>query len=360
MRGRDVSFRSKLGQSVGWIAGAAGLVAVVVITALTSSADNALGAALLFVGLMAGGFLAIAVHELGHAIGAWLVGWRVWIFSVLGIVVRAGQPTRFDAKMMQDAGGYVFASPLTEMHDTRWRSIAVSAGGPLASLLTGPIFIAWLATLPREGWESATGAGLLGAVLAFGVASAWSAVWTLWPMRSRGGRPNDMGMMLDALLLKPPPADARGVAWAWGLFEFGVESSAWPHWMHESVARNAASPWAAPIAPLLAFAAALERGDETAARVAARSGQHEIGKLMRAFIAACFDSDAGAAEAQLAGLAIDSKAETLMLLHGVVTMRVQALRRDTQGAAHTRTSLEHMLARGLPHPFWERLLKRVA
>jgi len=67
---RDASFRNKLSNAAGWLAGAAGLVAVIVVTALTSSPDNALGAALLFLGLMVGGFLAITVHELGHALAA--------------------------------------------------------------------------------------------------------------------------------------------------------------------------------------------------------------------------------------------------------------------------------------------------
>lgn len=84
---RDTSLRKKLNDAAGWVIVACGLVAVIVITAITSSADNALGAGHLFLGLLAGSFLAVAVHELGHALGAHLVGWRVWIISVAGIVV---------------------------------------------------------------------------------------------------------------------------------------------------------------------------------------------------------------------------------------------------------------------------------
>ncbi|MEZ5956791.1 MAG: hypothetical protein R3C27_06235 [Hyphomonadaceae bacterium] len=354
MRG-DSPFQTK---AAGWILAGVGLIAVIVITAVTSSSDNALGAGLLFAGLLAGGFLAVLVHELGHALAAWLVGWRVWIISVTGIVVRLGHAPRFSTKYTRDVGGYVLGSPPDAAHDNRWRSIAFSAGGPLASLLTGPIFIYWLATLPRDGWETPTGAGLLGAVLAFGVASSSSALLTLWPMRSRGGRPNDMGMILDTLFLRPPAAEIEGHAWAWTLFGHGVEPSAWPAWMHESITRAAPNPWSSPSAPLLAFMSALDRGDEAAARAASKLSAHEFGKLIRAFVAAYFDGDAQAASQEISGILIDPNDDSLPLLHRFIKARIAALNGDRDGAAHAYAAIASDLRVDAPKPFWEALLAR--
>ncbi|MBC7768428.1 MAG: M50 family metallopeptidase [Phycisphaerales bacterium] len=358
MRGGTTLF-SKLSDAAGWVAAAGGLVAVLVITALALSPTYALGAGLLFVGLLAGAFLAIAVHELGHALAAWLVGWRVWIISVLGVVVRFGHAPRLSTRLSHDVGGYVLGTPPDDAHDTKWRSIVFTAGGPLASVLTGPLFIAWVATLPRDGWETATGAGVLGAMLAFGVASFWSALMTLWPLRGRGERPNDMMMILTTLFAPRESADARGVACAWGLFEYGVEPSAWPLWMHESIARSANGPWAAPPAGLLAFVSALDLGDEAAARAAAQRGALDFGATTRAFVSAFFDSDAQAAETQLAKAAPDPGLESLSVLRAFAEASILTLKGDAQGAARAVSAIASDLHSGPPQPFWDRLLQRL-
>lgn len=338
--------------AAGWIAAALGLAAVAIVTALTSSPANALGAALLYIGLLAGGFASILLHELGHALAAWLIGWRVWIISVLPIIVRFGHPPRLSTKLSHDVGGYVLGSPPTMARDSRWRSIIFSAGGPLASLLTGPLFIAWLTTLPRSGWETPTGAGLLGAALAFGCASTWSAVWTLWPMRSRSGRPNDMLMILATLGEPRRPAEASGGAWAAALFENGVEPSAWPAWMRDAVTRGAASPWATPESATLAFVSALESGDEAGARTAAQRG----GRVLRAFVLVCFDGDAAGAESKLGGASPDPDWETLAWLRRVAEARIADLTGDASTAQLTREALRREIRSGPPHPFWERRL----
>src|SRR5262249_19003953 len=149
-------------------------------------------------------------------------------------------------------------SPPDAAHDSRWRSIVFSAGGPLASVLTGPLLLPWLIFTPRDGWlETPIGAGAYGAILAFALAGASAAFWTLWPLWG-GGRPNDGAMILHAMFKRDPSADVRGAGWAWALFEHGVEPDAWPRWMHEALARDLRSPWASPLTPLVAFFCALQ------------------------------------------------------------------------------------------------------
>lgn len=355
---RDTPLRAKLNDAAGWIIAGAALLAVIVITAILTSVDDAIGAGLLFVGLMAGGFLSIAAHELGHAVAAWLAGWRVWIISVLGIVARSGHKLRFSARHTQDAGGYVLGSPPDAALDTKLRSIVFSAGGPLVSLVTALIIAAVLFAIPRESWQAPISAGFFAAILAFGVASAVSALMTLWPTRDKDGQPNDMTMILDAISQRDPSADVRGVAWARALFEHGIEPAEWPQWMHDAITRTAANPWSSPAAPLLAFLRAIDFGDEDAARAAAQINAHGASKLMRAYVHAYFDKDVRAAEALLEGIAIGSRDNSLLLLLRFVQARLAALNNDPQRAARAFATIARDLDSGVPKPFWDRLLQR--
>jgi len=358
---RPTSLREKLSDAAGWVMAGCGLVAVIVIVAVQTSIDNALGAGVLFVGLFAGGFLSTAVHEVGHAVGAHLVGWRVWTVSVLGVVFKRGHGLSLSAKYSHDVGGYVLASPPDDAHDSRWRSIVFTAGGPLVSVLTGPLFIYWLIALPPGGWrDTPFGAGLLAAIMAFGIASSWAALATLIPSRGRGGRPNDMRMILDAAFSREPSPDVRGVAWAWALFEHGVEPDAWPRWMHAAIARSAINPWASPAAPLLSFFVALQTDHETAAREAARRSAHPVGKLMRAYVHAYFDNDVQAAEAEMSGMTPDAEEASLVLLSSFVTARIAALKGDAHGAERALAAIAAELEADGPKPYWNALLARAA
>lgn len=353
------TFRDKLSDSAGWIMAGAGFIAVIVITAMMTSVESGLGAGFIFLGLLTGGFSATLVHELGHALGAHIAGWRVWITSVLGVVQRHGHGLTLSTKYSHDAGGYVLASPPDDARDNKTASIIVSAGGPLASVLTGPPVIAALFFLPQGAWrETVYAEALIVSMLAFGVASTFAALATGIPSRGRGGRPNDMQLILDAAFTKASPPDVRGLSWAWGLFEYGVGPDEWPPWMRESVARSAANPWASPIAPLLAFVCALDDGDEAAARHAARRTTHWSGKLTRAYVAAYFDNNAAAADAEMHALEIDPSETSLTLLREFVRARIATLKADTQGAAYALTAISDELNAGAAKPFWARLLHR--
>lgn len=357
---RGTSLRDKLDDAAGWVMAGCGLVAVIVITALQASVDDALGAGLFFVGLMAGGFLSTAAHEFGHAAAATLVGWRVWIISVLGLVWRRGHGLRLSTKYSQDVGGYVLASPPDATHDSKWRSIIYTAGGPLVSLLTGPLFFVWLMSEPRDAWtQSPIGAGAFASILAFGIASSFAALWTIWPSRGRYGRPNDMAMILDALFERDPSEDVRGVAWAWALFENGVEPEAWPRWMHESIARSGNNPWASPVASLLIFFCALDRGDEDAARHTAQRSAHQPSKLMRAYVHAFFDADANAADTELCAIEGEFGGESLQLLRDLVKARIHLLSADARSASALAWIADDLRS-GVPRPYWNRLLAHTA
>lgn len=348
-----------MSDAAGWIMAGCGVIAVIVITALMSSLENGIAAAVLFLGFLTGGFLATTVHEFGHALAAHLVGWRVWIISVLGVVHRSEHGVRLSTHYSHDVGGYMLASPPSATHDSKWRSIIVSAGGPLASVISGPIVVALIFFMPPAPWrETPIGEAIVVSALAFGFASCVAALATLWPSRGDGGRPNDMQMILDAAFQRDPSADVRGVAWAWALFEYGIEPAAWPRWMHDAIARSAANPWASPAAPLLAFFCALQNGDEAAARDAARRSTHATGRLMRAYVSAHFDNDAVTAQTELGDLVIDGRETALTLLRRVIDIRLAELN-GHPNAPLLRAKLAEDLRVDVPKPYWSELLGRM-
>jgi len=187
-----------------------------------------------------------------------------------------------------------------------------------------------------------------------------AAMATLWPSRNREGRGNDMVMILDALFKRDPSAEVRGASWAWGMFDFGMAPNEWPRWLHDSVTRSTLNPWAPPLAPLLTFLLALEANDEAAARDTARRSTHPLGRLMRAYVSAHFDNDAGAAQSEMNNLAIGPRDPSLLILHALVRARIAALNGDAHGARRAYDAISDHLYEDLPRPYWTRLLKTVA
>src|SRR5215472_14464943 len=97
--------------------------------------------------------LGVVVHELGHAVAARLVGFRVQLVRI-GRLVATGTPTGWRLRLMPGRvrGGWVRAHPVSPEH-LRARHLLVVAGGPAAHLL------------------------LAGATLA--AARAWGGAWVL-------------------------------------------------------------------------------------------------------------------------------------------------------------------------------------
>lgn len=336
-----------------WVAAGACLVGVVAVASL-SSPTYGLGAALALIGLFVGGFLSIVLHELGHALGAWLVGWRVWIISAAPICWRLGHGPRFTTQLSGDVGGFVLGSPPTEAHDSRWRSIVFSAGGPLASLIAGPAFITWLTTFPPGSWETPQTAGLLGAALALGFHAAYAAAFTIWPWKTASGAPNDMLMILSALFAPQPDARERALIWADALFAYGVEPIAWPTWVREAVATAPVTPQAAP----LAFALAIDADDRNGARRVAHARDDDVAQVLRAYLHVS-EGDALGADDALAAVTDRSKLGPVLAWRTLTLARIQALTGARASAARALHALaDEIAASPTPQPFWDAQIAR--
>ncbi len=143
--------------------------------------------------------LLVVLHELGHAIAAWLVKVRVyaivigrerWWFDrdIAGVRVRIG------GLMM---GGAVCHEPSEGPH-SRLRSILITAGGPLMNLLVAGIAFAWAAALPASLEQSLARFALL----MVGVASVAQGIANLWPrpVEVMGRQTSNDGARIVALL----------------------------------------------------------------------------------------------------------------------------------------------------------------
>jgi hypothetical protein len=341
-----------------WVAGAVGLLAVVVLAGASSWAEG-LGAGLLFIGLLAGSFAAIVAHELGHALAAWAVGWRVWIISALPVCLRLGFAPRLSAELRRDVGGYVLASPRTDAHDSRWRGVVVSAGGPLTSFALGAAPILWLMRFPAGSWETPQQAGLLGSALAFSFYSLLAGAYSAWPVRMADGAPNDAGMIVEEIAGERDEPEARAAFWAFLLFEHGIEPGAWPAWMREGVRSACAGPAPSALAVYLGFAAALEAEDVGAARALVSGSAHDLAKVLRAYLLACVDDAPDAAEAELAAVEEDLDWDGLLRFRALALVRILAADGDDDGARRRLDELSAEIARApTPEPFWERALTR--
>src|SRR5690606_38652770 len=132
--------------------------------------------------------LCIGVHEAGHIAAGVLVGYRPLLFIAGPLrIERVGETIRFGLnRSIGLAGGIAVCAPVG-LHDLRRRTLVMSAGGPLASLLLGAqslaVLMAMQPVLARDGFLPAA---LLVVLLVLGIGSLAIGVVTLLPMRAGG------------------------------------------------------------------------------------------------------------------------------------------------------------------------------
>jgi len=107
----------------------------------------------LWLALYSGGWLVVTtVHELGHAMMAWCLGFKFRALNIGPLTIVKDPFGHFHAQFtwrrLLHTGGYAAAVPVSEKH-VRSKEILVVLAGPLASLLAG--LLCWLLYLKGPG-----------------------------------------------------------------------------------------------------------------------------------------------------------------------------------------------------------------
>jgi Zn-dependent protease len=154
---------------------------------------------LLITGSLIAFIATLCLHELGHLVGGWLVGFRFMLFIVGPLkIVREGEVIR--ARLNRDislAGGLASAMP-SDDYDLGRRMAVLIAGGPLTSLLLAVLSLGlavWLNDPAPSG--SAWSVGAFFAVV-LGMTNLAIGVVTLIPGKT-SGFDTDGAQLLDYL-----------------------------------------------------------------------------------------------------------------------------------------------------------------
>jgi tetratricopeptide (TPR) repeat protein len=116
--------------------------------------------------------LATSLHESGHALAAWAVGFKLRVISIGPFTFwRDGARFRFrfDLARLFEFGGYMGAVPVSD-RNLRWNEIAVIAAGPIANVLTCLVCLDAFFLLPGTAWQQYWWIPALNARLAFALA----------------------------------------------------------------------------------------------------------------------------------------------------------------------------------------------
>lgn len=198
-------------------------------------------------------FLAIAFHELGHVVGGWLAGYRFHLYIVGPLrVSQKGDRVRIGwNRSWALAGGLASMTPPREGSQPR-DMLCMVAGGPAASWL--------LAAAAFGAAVLLTAAPVKAAMFVIGLFSLGIGVVTLLPMHSGGF--NTDGARILLLARGGPAADRWCAVSSLGAAQLsGVRPRDWDPQLLQRATHPADGSFDYIGAALMAYAAALDRGD---------------------------------------------------------------------------------------------------
>ena len=329
-------------------------------------------------------FLALAVHEGGHALAGSLRGMRLAMLVVgpLHIQREADGHLRWRLnRMLSLAGGAVSSVPGTT-EGLRRAVLAFAAGGPVASVLAGALALATygLADLGSAAAEDGTlQHALAGSVFIFGAISSGIGFVTLLPV-SQGAFVSD-GKRILRLLRPGPAAESHAAVAAIGSWMIaGVRPRDWSPGLVAKAVALADGSHEDLSGRHMAWAHALDQGDAAAAgehiryladyAAAARAQYRPVIDLTVAYFDAAYLGDAASARRRLARagtsplLAFDPTARTraegaVLLAEGdaeggfrklVEAYAVLGRARSWDKGFNMAEIRRLCRARGLPHP----------
>ena len=175
-------------------------------------------------------FFVIFIHELGHAVAAILVGWRLIVFAAGPIgfqfhnrdfsIIRRAQRT--------EAEGFVLAAPPSPAVWTRIRYAVIIAAGPVTNL----IFTS-LALVAAYRWVPPAGIGPDWTQILIGLAcvSAAPALSTLTPSTRPGGQSDVQNLIRTLGKTDSDWLRERAVTWLYSMTHYKLRLRDLPLWM---------------------------------------------------------------------------------------------------------------------------------
>jgi hypothetical protein len=310
--------------------------------------------------LLFGSFVVVVVHELGHAIAAWMVGWRVWIIHAAPFVWRRNADSVLFAGNLggPDLGGFVLATPRTQREDTKWRDCFVSAGGPLASWLMAAACIC--AAIFMGGGAFNDGSDWRAGLYALGLLSLAAAIGSSLPVFSRHGGNDAMHILAT---LNRPAGQARPHAEnALFLWRYGVEPAEWDDELRSSVEAARYQPASAFVPGFFDFLTAVRADDPSAARIAlatlSASAADSSTTILEAYVQTAFEDDRDGADALLSSLRLSDVTTEDLVFREFTLAELARLDGDSEAARKRLEELKTQLSRQpfAQQPFWTELL----
>lgn len=202
------------------------MTALIIVLSLAAAKQLSSGpvSAAILVGIFVAGYwlLCVLVHELGHAVAAWLVGWRVHLIVVgrRAFAPRNRKFTKVADHPQQDIAGWVLATPRPGAEWTKGY-IPFILGGALGNLVFGALSIAVAAAVYKSNYN------LFAAFVLFGEVSVIFALANLIPTWRPGHWQNDGARAIGLLMGKEPTAREKAISRLYGMFFDGMPVGEW-------------------------------------------------------------------------------------------------------------------------------------
>lgn len=315
--------------------------------------------ALLAIGGIFGFFVVILLHELGHLLGGKLARFRFVLLIVGPLKVTTSvNGLQFGLNRSLALAGGIAASFPTSKQSLRNGFLAMVAGGPIASLVSGGLFLLLYNFLRPANGNLGVGHLLLQIL---SLTSLTIALATLWPSET-GGFKSDGRRLLELWRNDPAAMNTNLIALLSANSMAGIRPRDWDDdLINQLLASNSETNNLTPIIASFLYAHALDKNDLTTAREQLQrllDSNHLQATVAQTavwhnatFFEAWFRQDLAQAEQFMARAGKDSLSEpqTRLLAETAVALLHQEFNKAKNLLDETEAALEKTVDPGMAH-----------